>query len=266
MKPTLVGVLLLCVSSAFPRVAAAQDGGWGWLDRLSGPGPFKGPAASAGLYCGCESKPELEKGRWARCFLLSLPLPTADKSVAKSQSRDTPGIAKSAAQQTGSSDLAGDSKPMRCGDKGSTYQQILGVAGGWYSTFGHQRFDDVPDDNRSIHMVRIGGTYTFRLHPFLWAGAGLGALRLSGDGFDPFWRWELIPVRVIFGPFEKVDKWKRLLRPIRVLAEESYRPMGISGADFGNFITHFSTGGEWNPHYGVLYEYWRLTSKTEKKK
>jgi hypothetical protein len=55
-------LLLVGIFAVWPSLASAQDGWFGWLEQLSGPGPFHGGGAAVRLFC------VLEDGKVTRCF------------------------------------------------------------------------------------------------------------------------------------------------------------------------------------------------------
>lgn len=111
------------------------------------------------------------------------------------------------------------------------------------------RFKDLPandaDNRGKVTIVPVTGLYLFRLHKSLDAGPGVGFMRVSGNGFSPFYRLVLTPVSVSFTPFELLDKgdshWKRVLR---LELDTSFVPQGFKGSDFDNTRTTFDSGPE----------------------
>src|SRR3954468_2909780 len=49
-------VVLLALLTLWPSAAFAAKGWWGWLEELSGPGPFPGPGGAAPVFCMKESE------------------------------------------------------------------------------------------------------------------------------------------------------------------------------------------------------------------
>ena len=132
------------------------------------------------------------------------------------------------------------------------------------------RFKDEQDtpDRREVNVLQISGLYMFRLHRALDAGFGAGVMRFSGDGFDSFLRWTLIPASFSFRPLAVADRLKDrwFAHFVRLELETSFVTEGFTAAQFGNSTSKFSAGRElltrgalvfdlgsiiWNPHvYG----------------
>jgi hypothetical protein len=184
----LVGLLAL-----WPATARAE-GWWGWLEELSGPGPFHGGGSFIRLFCVTTKPLGVDT-----CF----------------------------------SD--GDARILK----------VIELRGGFLTSGERQRFADAtadPNNTHPVHVVRFDLVDMVRVHKMLDVGGGVGFLRFSGDGFDPFYRFTVAPLSVSFTPFAfKDQRWSRVLR---FRFDETYVTKGFNGVSDFNTRTSFSTGGE----------------------
>src|SRR5882672_10009357 len=89
-------------------------------------------------------------------------------------------------------------------------KRLLVVSIGGLGSGDNLRFKDEANtpDRREVNVLQVSGTYMFRLHPTVDVGFGAGALRFSGHGFDPLWRFTLIPASVSARPLALVKQWQ----------------------------------------------------------
>jgi hypothetical protein len=187
-------VLIMIAVLLCPAQAHAARGFWGWLEELSGPGPFRGGGYAQPVAC-ADSEGRL---RW--CW-----------------------------------------QP-----KGEDNASLI-VSAGVFNSGDGPRFSDLPatdaDNQGQVRLVSVSGLYLFRLHRSLDVGPGVGFFRLSGNGFDPFYKLVLTPINVSFAPLA-VRSSSRYARILRLELDQSFVPQGFDGADFGNRRTTFDSGPE----------------------
>lgn len=124
---------------------------------------------------------------------------------------------------------------------------------GYFSSLSSERFPDAPGDTRPVHLLEIAATYTYRFHRSFEAGFGAGMMRFSGDGFNSFSRFTVSPAILSFAPFALAtgDSWAQIFK---LRLEETYITKGMTGLDFGNTATRFSTDAELNRRFGFLID------------
>lgn len=189
-------LLIMTAVLLWPSPAHAARGFWGWLEELSGPGPFKGGGYVQPVAC---LNPETKRLEW--CW--------------------------------------------RTLDEGKVPQTLM-VSVGVFNSGDGPRFDDLgatdADNQGNVRLWSVGGLYVFRLGAFE-IGPGAGFLRLSGAGFDPFYKLVLTPINASFAPF--AVKWHtRKARALRLELDSSFIAQGFTGTDFNNSRTSFHSGPE----------------------
>jgi hypothetical protein len=209
-------VVLLALLTLWPSAAFAAKGWWGWLEELSGPGPFRGFVVSVPLIC-------VSDGEVVPCsqkIRTRVPEPEPEKR-----------------------------RPKR----------MIMVSVGSLGSDDHLRFKDLPDtpeNRREVNVLQVSGLYMFRLHPAVDVGAGAGTMRLSGDGFDPIWRFTLVPANVAVRPFALVNQWKdsKWAGIIRGELETSFVTEGFTAEQFGTPASTFRTGPEFLTRAAVVID------------
>ena len=121
---------------------------------------------------------------------------------------------------------------------------------GYYWMYG-SRFSDVWDE-RSVNAFRFMGTYDYHALRWLEMGFGAGLMPVFGEGFDGFTRGFVTPVILRLAPISE-----GIGRGITIETQTSYIFGGITGADLGNIVTRYGTGGEWNVSFAVGYDFRR---------
>jgi hypothetical protein len=84
---------------------------------------------------------------------------------------------------------------------------------------------------------------------WLEVGFGAGYMPFFGDGFDLFSRGIITPMSITIVPINY-----KALKGLTFRADNSYLTGGINGANFGNAVTKYSTGGEWNTSVSIGYD------------
>jgi hypothetical protein len=222
----LIGLLALSPSPA------EASGWWGWLEELSGPGPFKGTPPldlSLTVFCGRAAGENTKRGDMRWCLrpgnLKKNPFenlwtpPESDKS---NSSKITRGI------------------DLRYFRLASDADKSLFPA-------------DSPADKRAVSVNIVEVLYFLRPYPALDVGVGAGWIHFSGDGltagpnsFQEFStsRMTLTPVHLALTPAALSPKSPPVLKMFRLEFEEKYITRGFAGADFGDTVTAFSADGE----------------------
>jgi hypothetical protein len=228
-----LSVLILLPTTAR---AADDDGWWGWLERLSGPGKFFGGSYGFSVLC--------------------VPQGYTDTTPPDPQPRPAPGEPDPKPKVVvvhGELSPCLKKTPDALKRGLMPVQQLVMVRIGYFSSLSNERFPDAPGDTRPVHVLEIAATYTYRFHRSFEAGFGAGMLRFSGDGFSSFSRFEVSPAIVSFAPFAVASdhSWAQI---VRLRLEETYISKGMTGADFGNTVTKFSTDAELNRRFGFLID------------
>jgi hypothetical protein len=204
--------ILLCACLLCPAAARAQDGGFlEWLQKMSGPGPFKGYGAFVRVYCVDKD----DHGAWF-CF------GPAD-----------------------SEDRAGDERHIFA--LGVSWLKSFKDEPRFFDV---QNTAVDPHAFDQISVWRFEPRYYYRFHRALDAGVGFGARRYSGEGFSSFTQWSITPASIVFTPggapsSSESHRWWRL---VKLHLDESWIDH-ISAKDFGSpsiyekdleFLTSFS--------------------------
>jgi hypothetical protein len=114
------------------------------------------------------------------------------------------------------------------------------------------RFSDDPTDLRGVQALKLMAMYRYTQSDWLELGFGGGYMPFFGEGFDLFSRGIITPISITIAPIRSGP-----LDGLTIRAEDSYITNGFSGATFGNTVTRYSTGGEWNTSLAIGYEFRR---------
>ena len=209
-------VVLLALLTLWPSAAFAAKGWWGWLEELSGPGPFRGYVLSFPVLC-------VRDGQLVPCYKQLPPHSTEDDAV--------------------------KFRPKRM-----VYVSVGSLGSDDHLRF--KDLPDTPENRREVNVLQVSGLYMFRLHPAVDVGAGAGTMRLSGEGFDAIWRFTLVPTSVAVRPFAFVKEWKdsRWAGMIRGELETSFVTAGFTAEQFGTPASSFKTGPEFLTRAAVVID------------
>jgi hypothetical protein len=208
----------------WPTHAHAARGFWGWLEELSGPGPFKGGGVSLPVLCVDSETDEVTSclARWLK------------------EKRD---------RERGNENL------------GKVRAAVMLNIGVFSTDDETPRFDDLDataaNNQGQVRLWAVTGLYVFRMRA-LDVGAGGGMWFLSGDGFDLIKRPVVIPVNATFAPFALKWPKSRYARILRFELENTFIPQGFDGEDFGNLETRFDSGPEFNTRAGIVIDFGAL--------
>jgi hypothetical protein len=207
----------------WPTHAHAARGFWGWLEELSGPGPFKGGGVSLPVLC-VDSK--TNEVAWC-----------GKKKLADSTDKDM-----------------ADQKQDNVAGLPATVMLNLGV---FNSDADRPRFSDLDaaaaNNQGRVRLWSVTGLYVVRMGA-LDIGAGGGVWLLSGDGFDLIKKLALTPISATFSPVALKRPRSRFAR-LRLEFETTYIPQGFNGTDFGNSETRFNSGLELVNRIGIVVDF-----------
>lgn len=196
MKWKHVVVFLLAVAGGLqPGVASAQGGGKGWLERLSGPGPFDGWQYYVRLACfsGRDEGPTHVSWLWSR--------KNADD--------------------------------VQClADRGPNLKGTLVLNfGHWTSQDNLLAPAGTPEDVSKVDFYSFEPALMIRLKPALEVGAGFGLNWFSGNAFDTFFRGSVTPVKIVFKPLAIAGGDPRL-GVFRLVGQTTRFATGFTEQDF----------------------------------
>lgn len=214
--------MLACSVLLHPGTAYAQGGGRGWLERLSGPGPFEGGSYELRVVCFFEdSKDELSdlKWLWQTTF------------------------------------VEGEPQPRSCWrDTNSKLKAYVLVGTDWFTSQENHLLPPGTDaDFSEVRLRTLRPAFMLRLHSTLDAGVGFGLNWFSGDAFDSFFRASFQPIRVVWTPLAAFGNkpWTRVLR---VPVDATVFGGTFTNEDFGARGSDFSERGEWLWSTGVIID------------
>jgi hypothetical protein len=141
----------------------------------------------------------------------------------------------------------------------SGVKRLVFVSVGRLGSGDNLRFKDLPDtpeNRREVHVLQVSGSYMFRLHPAVDVGVGAGTMRFSGEGFEPLWRFTLVPATVGVRPFALIAEWKdsRWAHLVRGEIETSLVVRGFTASQFGTPASTFSAGPEFLTRAAVVLD------------
>lgn len=245
--------LLFLVLLVTPRVAAAQDGFWEWVERLSGPGPFNGFRVELRLACidrargDASGAPDDDRSGRMRpatdpdcLFLRDMP-DDGSQAGGSRASVAAPG-APPAASQGGPSRMSSGRRPLATIGLGLGYGK---------SSDNVLEYDPgIPVSARQVRWISLGPSFDVRPHPSFELGAGFSLNWFSGDPFDTFQRFAFHPVRVKWFPLTALDTRDDFLV---VAVRSTLFTKGFVDEDFGARPGTYNEPGEmvWSAGIGV---------------
>jgi len=212
-------VILMMVAALWPATAHAARGWWEWLEELSGPGHFDGPAFSYEVMCwkGTEAAP---CGRWKR----------KDPSIERNVRLDRYVEVTAGA-------LTSHDRP-RFKDLVETGQ-------------------DTDANHEPVWAFPVTAAFMFRPHRSLDLGPGAGVLLFSGTGVESHARFIVIPVNLTWKPFLTKESWHpgAVGRALSFDVQTAVITKGFTGRDFGDTTTSFRSGREMRFIAGISYDF-----------
>lgn len=227
MVRTYVRLSVCLVVLLFAGVRPASAAEWDffeWLERLSGPGPFKSLAGfnfTETFACyGVKSQTSVE----------ALTRTTGDPGIWADIS-----CGRAARQRIWA---RFGLKVMRL--KGDNDLQYITVA-------------PLSEDDRKVRLWGFMFVTDVSLRPYLDVGAGAGVLRFSGPLFDTFTRFALEPTRVTVKPLAIGDRvpgrWREVLELRHTIL---YVPGGFDDRDFNAVLGSFNTKSEFQSKFSIV--------------
>jgi hypothetical protein len=223
----LVGWMVLLLVSAAPARAI----GIGWLEKLSGPGPFGG----------------WEVGLPILCFDLA----ADDRRVTEEQPRNRLGRAGF------------------CGEYQDRAKPTV-IIGFQYSDFDSQKnrleYDPSDERDKTVKLRSYLLSIDVRVHPAVDVGVGVAVNRFSGQAFESFTSLSFDPLRItirpvaLFLPRQRAvgGKVKVSLRDlVQVKANARVYPKGFDARDFGSTGTFDqAVDVQWGVSVGIGVVLW----------
>lgn len=222
-------VLTLAVAACLsPGVAFAQGGGKGWLERLSGPGPFDGQRYDFRLVCFYGDSPteRISDHSWLW-------------------------FDRNSRQEGVGNSCWSDSAP--------NLRMYVMLEADWFESQENNLQFDSSSDRAEVELVSVKPALMVRLHPTLDVGAGFGLNWFSGDAFDSFFRTSMQPLRVIWTPFAAFNPRNARLRFLRIPLEANVIEGRFTSADFGA-PGRFSARNELLWSSGFIIDIWTLVA------
>lgn len=211
-------VILMMVAALWPATAHAARGWWEWLEELSGPGHFDGPAFSYEVMC-WKGKEPVACGRWKR----------RDPSIERNVRLDRYVEITAGA-------LTSRSRP-RFKDPDATAADKA--------------------NHDTVRAYPITAAFMFRPHRSLDLGPGAGVLLFSGKGVEAHSRFVVIPVNLSWKPFLTKDSWHpgTIGRALSLDVQTTVITKGFTGEDFGGSAASFRSGREMRFIAGISYDF-----------
>ena len=216
-----------------------------WLDKLSGPGPFRGHGVGYRFLC-VSNAADQEDFR-----MVSLTGPTTGTPFVEKEStlvtwlgphersafvipRKLPDKVPSPATPPNPASLREYRKMVAEVDCKSDLRLrgYASVTGLFNQSYKNNLFPADPDNGRyRVRILDLSVGYTVRLNRALDVGASFGLSRFSGKVFDPFYRHSLTPISLEFSPLAVPRDGERV-RAIKVgVAATTFFP-GFEASDF----------------------------------
>jgi hypothetical protein len=178
-----------------------------WLDKLSGPGPFRGLYKTYRFFCVSKISNQPNFGRVLNpggptTFVQEtdkvvhtwlLPIDAASGIINWKPLAAEPSITATNRESVARSDCHADRRVTAYAD----------VTLGRYWSLENALFshDDPEADRHQVRVFDLRWSYTARVHPAVDIGAGLGFDWFSGDEFETFSRLAVTPLHVRYSPF-----------------------------------------------------------------
>lgn len=220
-------VLTLTVAACLsPGVVSAQGMGKGWLERLSGPGPFDGDEYDFRIVCFYGESPTDR---------------VSDHSFLWFQRRNT--------QEGVGNSCWSDSAP--------NLRMYVMVEADSFESQENNLQPDANSERAEVELFSVKPALMVRVHSTLDVGAGFGLNWFSGDAFDSFFRASLQPVRVLWTPLAAINPRNARLRFLRIPLQATVFHGRFASADFGA-VGSFSARNEVLWSSGFVIDIWTL--------
>ena len=204
-RVTVRALLLLLAVLAAPRDSHAF---FGWIERLSGPGPFTWAAQFPFDRLACVvTAPDT-----GATFVHTFVMPRGD-------GRGTAGRDSTAAEQCRR-------------DNPTTIKLFFSADVGVGASDQNILFPDAENDDHRVRLLGFRALGFYRVTPFLDLGAGVGVNRFSGRDFNRFYRMS-VPLRARIVPAGLAGDGDTRWRAIYVSLQTDYFPSTFTSEDFG---------------------------------
>lgn len=211
-----------CLLSIIPAAPAYAWFGDGWLEKLSGPGPFKGFTLDTRLVCMAVPKADRERV-------------TGIGERMRYQVNDRMSISPAGCHY-----LERDEPRVEIGFQ---YSRFWTGSEGNLLDYGHR--PEVADLDRGVTMGLWMATADIRVNSMIDVGTAFGRARFGspGDVFEDFGKWEFDPVRVSLRPMAPLStqSWTEIFN---LRFEGKWFIGGFDDQDFGAMPDSFDEPGE----------------------
>lgn len=155
-----------------------------------------------------------------------------------------------------------------CGnDTKPAIKWVVAAEVAWPDSDSNPRFADATSEAQNtlpVRLTRVIGTVSYRFHPMVDLGVGVGAFVFSGDGFTNQVHPILSPLTLTFTPLGflhgegNAARWGRL---IRFKYAERYVLGDIRAQDFNSLKSTYFKSGEWNNNFSVGVDFWPFVDR-----
>ena len=216
-------LMLIVLMMAWPTAAHAARSWWGWLEELSGPGPFTGPMYSHNVRCWNG------RGEEVPCQSLKAEIKMNSEEKIKKTLQVSFGYLTSGSR--------------------ARFKDLVDSG------------QDTPDNHRTVHAVPINATMMFRVHRSLEVGPGIGVLFLGGSDVNASPAFVLLPVSASWKFLRLKSSWQNtnLARIVSLELQSNFITRGYDGKNFGSTVTTFKSGPEltWSAGIAIDFREWR---------
>jgi len=212
-------MILMMVAALWPSTAHAARGWWEWLEELSGPGHFDGPAFSFELKC-WKGKDPVPCNRFKR----------PEPSIERDQRLDR-------YLEITAGWLTSRDRPR--------FKDLVEAG------------RDTAANHEAVYVYPLSAAFMFRPHRSLDLGPGAGVQLFSGKGVEAHSRFVLIPLNLSWKPFLTKDAWHpgTIGRALSFDVQTTVITKGFTGRDFGDATTSFRSGPEMRFIAGISFDF-----------
>jgi hypothetical protein len=252
-KITLVALIVFCVLAPTPAYAWLGDG---WIEKLSGPGPFRG--FNIDLRLVCLASPDAPPDPRARPRgEKSIDQMLADNSLAKAGTFPHRSDSGAWATLFGCHFLTRDEPRLELG-----FQYNRLSAKGEENLLDYSHLAGVTPEDKDVRFNSVMLTADLRINRVVDLGAAIGRGAFSSPGglFNSFSKLVFQPVRVTVRPLSTVMRNSRLVEALMIRGEGTMFKGGFTDAEFGARPGSYSEPGEivwgWSIVFDVSTLFW----------
>jgi hypothetical protein len=225
MRQARVLVMVLLVM-AWPTSAHAARSWWGWLEELSGPGPFTGLMYSHDVRCWDGNKDNKDD---IHCRSLKAEIELEPAKRIKKTLQVSFGF-------------------LTSGDR-ARFEDLV------------RSGQDNEDNHRQVYAIPINATMMFRVHRSLQIGPGIGVLFLAGPDVSASPAFVALPLSASWKFLRMKSSWEnsKLARIASLELQTNFITRGYDGRDFGSDVTTFKSKPEFRANVGISIDFreWR---------